>query len=152
MKNLLTTLVVSSVLAACATGARVSDDERLAVYRQMAGAPVESFRYLGRIHGWTPLGEEALVVQSGPNQSYLLEMLGTCPELEFANAISISNQFGRVYSRFDTVRVLGGLSGPNIPCRIEQIRPIDARAVRQAERELRDSVEVVERDQDSGGT
>ncbi|MDQ3287939.1 MAG: DUF6491 family protein [Pseudomonadota bacterium] len=152
MKKLLTALVVSSVLAGCATGARVSEAQRLEMYRQMAGAPVESFRYLGTIQGWTPLGDEALVVRAGVNQSYLLELMGTCPELDFATAISISNQMGRVYARFDTVRPLGGMPGPNIPCRIGQIRPVDARAVREAEREMRDQVEVVERDQEAGGT
>lgn len=151
MKNLLSAIVVSSVLAACASGGRVADDQRLELYRQAAGAPVDSFHYFGRIHGWTPLGDEALVVRTGANRSYLLELIGTCPELDFANAITVSNQAGRVYTRFDSVRVVGS-TGHNIPCRIEQIRPVDTAAVREAEREMRQNVETTERDQDSGGT
>lgn len=153
MKNLLSALVVSSVLAGCASlGGRISDDQRLAMYRAAAGEPVDSLQYYGRLQSWTPISDEALVVRVGPNRSYLLEMLGTCPDLDFAHSIALSSQFGRVYSRFDTVRVIGGATGHNIPCRIEEIRPVDTSAVREAEREFRESIETTERGQDSGGT
>ena len=150
MKILLFSLIAALTLGACATGG-LSDTGRLAMYREAAGAPVENFQYLGRIHGWTPLGDSALVLRTRPNQAYLLELMGTCPDLEFAQAITISNQFGRVHARFDTVTVLrqGRFA---IPCRIQQIRPVDVSAVRQAERELREQVEMTERPQDSGGT
>lgn len=151
MKSLLFSLIAALLLGACATGGSLSDTERLAMYREAAGAPVESFQYLGRIHGWTPLGDSALVLHTRPNQAYLLELMGACPDLEFAHAITISNLVGRVHARFDTVAVLGRGRFP-IPCRIQQIRPVDVSAVRQAERELREQVEMTERPQDSGGT
>ncbi len=144
-------LVSSLALAACATNPALRDAERLALYRTHAGEPVPSFQYFGRISGWTPLGESAMAVEARPNQSYLLELQGPCPNLEFAQAISLSGQFGRVYSRFDTVTPLDR-DGMNFPCRIEQIRPVDTAAVRQEQREMRDSVETSERSQDSGGT
>ena len=150
MKSLLISLIATLLLGACATGG-LSDTERLAMYREAAGAPVESFQYLGRIHGWTPLGDSALVLRTRPNQAYLLELRGTCPDLDFAHAITVSDLVGRVQARFDTVTVLGpGRFG--IPCWIQQIRPVDVSAVRQAERELREQVEMTERPQDSGGT
>ena len=48
-------------LTACATD-RMTDNERLALYRAHAAAPVQSFRYLSRIDGWTPLGDEAVAI------------------------------------------------------------------------------------------
>jgi len=150
MKSLPISLIAALLLGACATGG-LSDTERLAMYRAAAGAPVESFHYPGRIQGWFPLGDSALVVDTRPSQAYLLELMGTCPDLEFAQAITVSNLAGRVHARFDTVTVLGQ-GRFAIPCRIRQIRPVDVSAVRKAERELREQVEMTERPQDSGGT
>ena len=151
MKSLLFSFVAALTLGACATGGSLSDDERLAMYREAAGAPVDSFHYFGSIQGWTPLGDSALVLRTRPKQAYLLELMGTCPDLGFAHAITVSNQLGRVHARFDTVTVLGR-DRFAIPCRIQQIRPVDVSAVRQAGRELREQVEMTERPQDSGGT
>ena len=152
MKSLLFSLVAAVTLGACATGgSSLRDSERLAMYRESAGAPVDSFHYFGSIDGWTPLGDSALVLRTRPRQAYLLELMGTCPDLDFAHAITVSNQLGRVHARFDTVTVLGH-GRFAIPCRIQQIRPVDVSAVRQAERELRKQVEMAERPQDSGGT
>ncbi|MEG3191373.1 DUF6491 family protein [Lysobacter sp. D1-1-M9] len=148
--TLLLTIAMSLGLAACANGPDLRDAQRLALYEANAGAPVESFHYFGGINGWTPLGDSALAVWTRPNQGYLLDLLGSCPDLEYARAISVSNQFGRVHARFDSVDVLDRDSF-GIPCRIEQIRPIDAAALKQAEREMRESVEMAERTQDAGG-
>ena len=122
---------------ACATGG-MSDTEKLALYRAHAQAPVPSFRYLGRIDGWTPLGDTALAVWTRPNQAYLLEVDGPCPDLDFALAIGLTNNFGTVHSRFDKVipRVGGGVPQP-LPCFIREIRPLDVKAIKSAEKDMR---------------
>jgi hypothetical protein len=57
---------------------------------------------------------------------------------------------GRVSSRFDSVHVLGGGSSTmRMPCRIETIRPLDVKALKQAQQELREA-KVVEREADAG--
>lgn len=144
-----------SALAACATGG-LGDAERLALYRANAGEPVNDFQYFGRLNGWTPLGDSALAVSTHPSQSYLLELTGSCPGLEYAPTIRISNQMGRVHARFDSVHVLDRDS-IDIPCRIAQIRPVNTSALREAERAMRESVEMAERAQgqtaqEPGGT
>ena len=48
-------------------------------------------------------------------------------------------------ARFDKVYVLGGGGGIRIPCRIETIRPLDVKALKQAQREMREA-KVVERE------
>ncbi|MEH6420963.1 DUF6491 family protein [Pseudomonas sp. CGJS7] len=130
-------LAATLALSACATGgAKMDDAQRLALYRQHAGAPVDSFQYFGRIDGWTPLGDSALALWTKPNQAYLLELQGRCPDLDFAQAISVSNQMGRVHQRFDKVTVLGQQT-IQIPCFIGRILPLDVKAIKQAQKDMR---------------
>lgn len=143
MKALVLACLATLVLAACASDARLSDADRLALYRAHAGAPVDNFQYFGRLDGWTPLGNTALAVWTRPSEVYLLELKGTCTDLDFANAITVTNQFGRVYSRFDKVIVLGGAVS-HVPCWIREIRPVDAKALRAAEQEKREA-QIAER-------
>lgn len=141
MKPLLSILALAALLAGCATS-RPSQAERLALYRAHAGAPVKYFDYFGQINGWTPLGDRALTVWTRPNQVYLLELTGPCMDLDFAPAISISNQMGRVSAGFDNVIVRGGGGGGGdssmrFPCRIQEIRRLDVKALKAAQSQLR---------------
>ena len=151
MKHFIPALAAMTVLAACATGPRLSDSERLSLYRDHAGEPVKSFRYTHSLMGWTPLGDSALAVQTRPSQAYLLDLGGSCPNLEFAQAITITNQFGSVQSRFDDVVPLASGS-MRIPCRIREIRPVDVKSLDAAKDRMRDQIEMVERGQAEGGT
>jgi len=135
--RLILAAVASFALGACASDARLRDADRLAMYRAHAGAPVDSFHYFGSLSGWTPLGDSALALWTRPKQAYLLEIAGPCPDLEFAQAISLSQQFGRVYARFDKVIPRGTPGAAPIPCHIERIRPLDVQAIKAAEREAR---------------
>lgn len=127
------------VLSGCATNAAQRDAERLALYRAHAGEPVASMQYFGSLNGWTPLGEGAIALWTRPSRAYLVEFIGTCPDIDFARAIQVSNQAGRVHARFDDVRVLDGTSMPSIPCRIASLRPLDFKAIRAEERGLREA-------------
>jgi len=138
MKRLVPAALALLLLSACASNPRMDDAQRLALYRAHAAAPVDSFQYFGRIDGWTPLGDSALAVWTKPNQAYLLELQGRCPDLDFASAISVSNQMGRVHSRFDKVTVLGRQS-IKMPCFIGRILPLDVKAIKQAQRDMREA-------------
>lgn len=145
MKRILLILSLMMSLTACST-TRMSDAERLALFRAHAGEPVNSFRLFGSLNGWQPLGNTALVVWPAPNRAYLLQLMGLCSNLPFAHSISLSNQMGTVSARFDSVVPRGG--GPNtgnMPCRIQEIRPIDVPALRETKREMRE-VQSVERE------
>ena len=150
MKRLMLGLIAGLVLAGCASTPNQSDAEKLALYQSHAGEPVSGFQYFGSINGWTPLGDNALVVWTRPSQAYLLELFGPCMDLDYAMAISLSNQMSRVSARFDNVYVHGGGSSTmRMPCRIETIRPLDVKALRQTQKELREA-KVVEREAASG--
>ena len=144
MKRHLLLGVLACALAACATNPAQRDAERLALYLAHAGEPVTSFRYSGSLNGWTPLGEDAVALWTRPSQAYLVSFKGRCPDLDFAPAISVSSQLNTVYKNFDKVTALtpGSMS---IPCHIREIRPLDVKAIRQAEREMRANAKVSER-------
>ena len=128
-------------LSACATDLAQRDADKLALYNAHAGAPVKKFRYFGSINGWTPLGDEAIAVWTRPNEAYLLDLTGPCPEIEFTPAISITNTFGQVSVPFDKV-IVYSRSAVNVPCHIARIRPLDIKAIKQAERSARTAAQA----------
>lgn len=153
MKRYVSTLFVLSFAAlfsaSCASAPAMRDAERLALYRNHAGEPVKGFQYYGRFSNWTALGDSAIALWVGPSRVWLLDLYGPCSDLEFANAISLTSNNGRVSARFDSVRVhnRGAIS---IPCRIKEIRPVDAKALRAEEKTLRQRRESGETPQASG--
>src|SRR6186997_3433786 len=75
MKILLPMLLATTlVLASCASTPSTSDDQKLALYRAHAGAPVPSFHYLGRFHSWTDIGDRAVAIWTRPGEAWLLEL------------------------------------------------------------------------------
>jgi len=135
MKRILPLAAVLA-LAACATSGAMDDNQKLALYRAHAGAPVNSFVYLGRFDSWTELGDRALAIWTRPSEAWLLELDGPCNGLPFAQAIGLSSHTGAVSARFDDVIVRDSVT-PSIPCRIETIRPLDVAAIKAAERAAR---------------
>ena len=137
-RPVLLALGAAVALTACAsTGLR--DAEKLELYRAHSGEPVPGFNFYRQIIGWTPLGDSALAVWTKPSEAWLLELAGPCPDLEYTPAIGLTSNMGRVYARFDQVQVRGMVGGPNMPCHIASIRPLDLKAVRASEKELREA-------------
>jgi len=140
------TLLVLTIaaVAGCSTAPTLTQQERLALYHDHAGPPVLSFRLerLVSTHNWTPLGDQALVVWSSANRGHLIEMRNRCSGMTMASRIAITNRRGQVTAGMDSVvpRTATGLvpvgSGT---CRIDTIRPLDGRAIRDAQRELREA-------------
>ncbi|TZF88269.1 DUF6491 family protein [Cognatilysobacter lacus] len=130
--SVLVPLVAAALLAGCATSPAMQPAAQLALYSAHAGPPVPDFPYYRTLTQWTPLGRDALAVWVSPSRAYLLDVPG-CTDLEWAHGIRISNTVGRVSARFDRVQPIGGGSS-GITCRIEQIRPLDTKAIRDAEK------------------
>ncbi|AXK71518.1 hypothetical protein DWG18_03895 [Lysobacter sp. TY2-98] len=135
MRRLALLALLAMSLSACATGRDDRTASKLALYREHAGAPVDSFPYLAPLKEWTPLGRDALAVWTSPSRAWLLEV-SDCSELEWAQAISLSDSGSRVSARFDRVTPLSRNVAP-MSCRIEVIRPLDVDAIRAAERAAR---------------
>lgn len=149
MKKILVATLLAVVLGGCATTGKLTSAERLELYRAHAGEPVNSFRYFGSLNGWTELGDSALAVWTRPNEAWLLNLSGPCTDLSFSPAITVTNMLGQVSARFDRVIVHGAGPMAHVPCRIESIQPLDVKALRSSEKELREA-KISERAADQG--
>ena len=133
-------LVGSVGLSACASSG-MSPDQKLATYQAAAGEPVKSFRYFGRISGWTPLDDRNIAVWTRAREAWLLSFDGSCRDVEWAPVISLTQQGNSVYAGFDKVLAHG--SGPaSIPCRIKEIRPLDTARIKSAEKTAREDAQA----------
>lgn len=102
-------------------------DEQRAQYESHAGAPIDSFTWLGRYDSWQPIGTNELVVWTTVSQAYLIKVAPPCENLEFTDRIELTSTANTVSSRFDFVKVGGG----RWRCPIQQIRPLDYLRMRQ---------------------
>ena len=137
MKSLIVSGLVSVLvalgLAGCA-GNRLSDTDRLALYQAHAGAPVKQIRYMEPI-GWDRIDDQHLVLQMRPQESWLLRLMAPCLNTGSGSPfLGISSFNGMTLTRFDKVVVPGG----HISCMIDEIRPLDVKALRAAETMLRE--------------
>lgn len=125
--RMLFVLVPLALLGACATfDQRQTDDETLGQYMDHAGAPIESFTYLGRFDSWRPLGRDKVFIRTGSNDAYLLTVAGPCRDLRYAKHLAVTSSGHTVSRRFDAVRV------GDDRCMITEIRPVDYRQLRLA--------------------
>jgi hypothetical protein len=124
-------LAAALAMAGCATP-RISDAERLALHLAHAGAPVSQIRYFNPM-GWGRVDGDHLVLDMRPNQSWLIRVSGGCLDWGHGITLGISSSTGWVSTRFDRVYA----QGAQMSCVIQEIRPIDRKALRAAENALR---------------
>jgi hypothetical protein len=120
-------LLMVSLVACAGPGPRQRQAAALERHMMFAGEPVESF-YLRLMQEWQPLGETHVVVYTALNEAWLLALDQPCSGLDFAQAIQLTSTGSRVFNRFDSVRFDQQF------CRIQEIRPIDVRAMKEARR------------------
>ena len=139
----LSALLVASTVAGCASNASLRDAERLALYRSHAGEPVDSIQYFGSYNGWTPLGNGMMALWTRPNQAWLVEVFPPCADMDYADTIGIRNPGGRLSARFDRIYISNNGLIP-LDCTIKEIRPLDVKAIRIAEKDARAKRQVEE--------
>lgn len=123
-----TAAIVAMAFTGCANKAG-DVDTRNARYIQAAGAPVESFPWVGGpIERWWDVASDKLVVWTGVDTAYLLTVQGPCLELAVAQGIEVTHTAGVVNRGFDYVEF-----GRHKRCQIIEIRPVDYKKVREAE-------------------
>ena len=132
MRTLAALVAAAVALAGCASDP-AKTARQLELYRSNAGAPVNNFVYTSSFTQWTPLGPDALALWTSPGRAYLLD-LSHCPDLEWAHGIQLTHSgiINEVSAHLDDVIPLG--AGRTMPCRIQAIRPLDTKAIREAER------------------
>ena len=128
MKALIVAMVAVLALAACATN-RISDSERLAIYEAHSGAPVKQIRYYHAM-GWDRIDDQHVLLNMRPSETWLLKVSGPCLDWGSASPVlRLTSSGPYVMAKFDRILT----EGSPVSCRIEEIRPVDARAVRAAE-------------------
>lgn len=123
--RLLMLTALAALLSSCA-GNRAGERQqtRLDLAESLAGGTVDSIRY-HRVQNWEPLSEDRLIIWTRNTEAWLLDVQRPCPELPWAQAISIPTASRQIHARFDSVHVRGQR------CRITRIRGLDARALRE---------------------
>ena len=128
MKALILPLAAALALAACATN-RPSDADRLAMYEAHSGAPVDKIRFYNAM-GWDRIDDEHVLLSMRPNETWLLKVSGPCLDWGSASPVlRLSSTGAYVMAKFDRILT----EGSPVSCRIEEIRPVDVKAVRAAQ-------------------
>ena len=128
MKALIIPAIAVLGLAACASN-RLSETDRLALYEAHSGAPVKQIRNYDAI-GWDRVDGEHVLLTMRPKETWLLKLSGNCLDWGSGSPfLGLSSQAGWVMTKFDRVIV----KGSRVSCRIEEIRPVDVKAVRAAQ-------------------
>ena len=125
--------LLAGTLGACATTDNLSDQQKLALYSSHAGAPVRDVLYRTPLN-WEKIDDSHLLLQLRPTESWMLRLSGPC--LEWAGStpvIVIDNNDRQLTAGIDTIS-FNSINSPAAPmsCRIEEIRPVDLKAVRAA--------------------
>ena len=132
MKALIVPLIAVLGLGACATN-RLSDTDRLALYDAHAGAPVKQIRFYNPM-GWDRIDDEHVLLNMRPKETWLLKVSGPCLDWGSASpTLRLSSSGAYVMAKFDRILT----EGSPVSCRIEEIRPVDVNAVREAETAMR---------------
>ncbi|MBV2209544.1 MAG: hypothetical protein KUL77_08275 [Thermomonas sp.] len=137
MKTLVLSVIAAAVLAGCAT-AQISDSDRLALYQANAGAPVNTIMYTSP-RGWDRVDSEHIVVDMAPNRQWLLTLSGNCLDWGTGSPfIGLEPKIGGMLAKFDEVHV----KGAPMSCRINEIRPVNIKAIRASENALREQAKA----------
>jgi hypothetical protein len=94
-------------------------------YLPYAGEPVDRFQFT-QLQKWVLLDEYRIVVWPRLNQAFLLRVDPPCQDLEWAHQIGLTSSANVVSRRFDSV-IVG-----DDKCRINEIRPLDLKAMNAA--------------------
>src|SRR5262249_10263506 len=112
---------IALVLIAGAAQADTREYEKheLARYQRYAGEPIDQFAMF-EMWQWQVLGPQQLVIWSTIHDAYLLKVDKTCNNLEWARALSLTQEMRqKVTEKFDFVVFR------DQRCKIVEIRPID---------------------------
>lgn len=112
-------------------------EQRKAFVTQFAGETKSSMPFF-RSYDFEPLGDDALLLWESPGRAYLLAVDDFCTDLPTARAIVINNKGSTVNAKFDSITVADRGQSANNRCRILEIRPVDVKAMKAAEKERRE--------------
>ena len=126
---LLSLLVGSTLLAACATTPQMSESDELALMTRNSEV-VKKVTWREPI-GWDDVGDNHVLLTIKPTEGWLLRVAPGCLDWSGSGpALTVSRLAGVVTSGFDKVSRVG--PGAPMACRIQEIRVVDLGEVRDA--------------------
>jgi hypothetical protein len=125
--------VASAVSADAPASAPDKYEQRKAFVMQFAGETKSSMPFF-RSYDFEPLGDDALLLWESPGRAYLLTVDDFCTDLPTARAIVINNKGSTVNAKFDSITVAERGQNANNRCQILEIRPVDVKAMKAAEK------------------
>ena len=131
MKALIIPLLAVLGVAGCATN-RPTDADRLAMIQAHAGAPVKQFRNYSAM-GWDRVDDQHVLLSMRPNETWLLTVSGPCLDWGSASPVMGLSTTGPFVTKFDRIII----PGSPISCQIQEIQPVDIKALRAAEAQQR---------------
>ena len=118
-------------MAGCASAPREPDTATLLRYEAFAGKPMSSIAYSSTTaasSGFSVVDDEHVLLTTRPNEAYLIMVSGPCLSYERGSpSLMVTSNMGRIQSGFDRI---GSLVQPGLTCIIQEIRPVDVRAMR----------------------
>jgi hypothetical protein len=132
-------LLAALAVAGCASDApRLTNQQDQALYRTYAGKPVKSFPYFGGIRQWETVGDSGVAVWTRPDTAFLLDVSQGCLDLEWSPSLSMTTEHDRVHVGFNDILVQRTGDKAVKRCRIQAIRPLDVKGLRNAQKQLAD--------------
>ena len=126
-------VIATALLAACASTG-LPEATRLAIVQAHAGEPVNQIRYSDPM-GWSRVDAEHVLLDMRPRETRLLTLSGGCLDWGSGSPLlAVKSRTGFLLGKFDSVQLVGSPAS----CLISEIRPVDMKAVRAAEKQLRD--------------
>ena len=103
--------IVAAVLASGCAGANGAADTDMAAARSPDAE--RSCFWPSAVNGFTDAGRDRVYVHTGPNDVYLFEIFGTCPDLNFTEKLALKTRgSGMVCSGLDVDLIVPSTIGP----------------------------------------
>jgi hypothetical protein len=111
-------LVVASVTAALLAGCAAQETESVA----SAPAAERDCFFLSQVSGFSSAGRDRINVSVGPRRTYEFQTFGSCPDIDFAQAIAFDqNGPGTICRGIDVDLIVPSSIGPQ-RCPVKMIR------------------------------
>ena len=134
-------VLLSILIATAASAATTKTDRqtRMEARREFvtgfAGEAQSSVRF-SRFYDFEPLGTDTLLLYESLNRAYLVKIEDFCPDMPSAFKLGVDNSSSSLNVRLDAIVVRGNR------CRIIEIRPVDVKAMKAAQKAKREAAKA----------
>jgi hypothetical protein len=107
MKTFTMAILWTAAAFATAAGAAPAELEQRELPLTSTLEPVDRIPAMTRLHSWSVVGEDTLILWATPHRPYLVRLFRPSPELRFAHSIGVTSFGSQIHAKFDAVEVDG---------------------------------------------